>query len=125
MSYIRALRNHVCRQRLGMAAVAAILAMTLSQVNHTYAFESQSEAAALEASGNPQPQQVETREPKANLPYLFAVFLVTWMAFFGYMLTVSRRQTEMLREITLLRRVIADKNPERAPAVPGPDPRAP
>ena len=53
-----------------MAAVAAILAMTLSQVNHTYAFESQSKAEALEASMNPQPQQIEAREPEANLPYL-------------------------------------------------------
>ena len=32
--------------------------------------------------------------PAANLPFLFAAFAVTWVAFFVYAFFVSRRQQE-------------------------------
>ncbi len=37
--------------------------------------------------------------PSENLPYLFAVYSVTWVLFFAYVFYVSRRQRELEREI--------------------------
>ena len=41
--------------------------------------------------------------PSENLPYLFAVYSVTWVLFFGYVFYVSRRQRELEREIRELK----------------------
>ena len=48
--------------------------------------------------------------PAANLPFLFAAFVVTWIAFFAYAFFVSRRQQELRKEIAELR--IALEQPE-------------
>ncbi len=45
----------------------------------------------------------------SELPWLFAVFIVTWAAFFAYIFYLSRRQREMRREIDALRRALADR----------------
>ena len=42
--------------------------------------------------------------PSPNLPFLFAAFAVTWVAFFAYVFFVNRRQQELQREIEELRR---------------------
>ena len=44
--------------------------------------------------------------PSENLPYLYAVYAVTWVAFFMYVFFVSKRQAEMEREIRELRHAI-------------------
>ena len=50
--------------------------------------------------------------PAENLPYLFAVYAVTWVVFFAYAVFVSRRQHEMEREIQELRAALAqEENP--------------
>lgn len=67
------------------------------------------------------PQQ-QGRQPDANLPFLFAVFLITWGAFFAYMFVMSRRQKEMRREIEALQQVMAER--ERQIADSGPEPGA-
>ena len=67
---------------------------------------------AVEA--RPVPQQAEDREPEANLPYLFAVFIVTWAGFFAYVFIMSRRQREMQREIDTLKRVLAERESPEA-----------
>ena len=41
--------------------------------------------------------------PSENLPYLFAAYAVTWVAFFVYVFFVSRRQHELEREIQELK----------------------
>ncbi|MCE2465500.1 MAG: CcmD family protein [Dehalococcoidia bacterium] len=41
--------------------------------------------------------------PSENLPYLFAVYSVTWVLFFAYVFYVSRRQRDLEREIKDLR----------------------
>ncbi len=48
--------------------------------------------------------------PSANLPFLFAVFAVTWVIFFAYAFYVSRRRQEMQREIAELHRELEQKN---------------
>lgn len=47
--------------------------------------------------------------PKTFLPYVFAVYTVTWAAFFGYAFYMARRQRELRREIDELRQQQADK----------------
>jgi CcmD family protein len=45
----------------------------------------------------------------SELPWLFAVFAVTWAAFFGYTFVMSRRQREMRREIEILQKTLQEK----------------
>lgn len=45
---------------------------------------------------------------ESELPWLFAVYIITWAAFFGYIFVVSRRQREMRSEIEALKRAVAD-----------------
>ena len=51
---------------------------------------------------------------ESELPWLFAVYIITWGAFFGYVFAMSRRQREMRREIELLRRVFEEKESQAA-----------
>jgi CcmD family protein len=46
---------------------------------------------------------------ESELPWLFAVYIITWAAFFGYIFMLSRRQREMRREIDALKRASADR----------------
>lgn len=46
---------------------------------------------------------------ESELPWLFAVYIITWAAFFGYIFMISRRQREMQNEIDALKRALADR----------------
>ena len=46
----------------------------------------------------------------AELPWLFAVYTITWAAFFAYVFIMSRRQREMQREIDALKRAFQAKD---------------
>ncbi len=46
---------------------------------------------------------------ESELPWLFAVYIITWAAFFGYIFMISRRQREMRKEIDMLKRALADR----------------
>ena len=48
-------------------------------------------------------------DPEANLDYLFAVFFITWIAFFGYLFFLSRRLKSINKEISLLKEFINNK----------------
>ena len=50
--------------------------------------------------------------PSSNLPFLFAAFAVSWVAFFAYVFFVSRRQQEIKKEIEELRRSLDRQEPE-------------
>ena len=54
-------------------------------------------------------QSQPTSSPEANLPFLFAVYIITWAAFFAYAFYVSRRQREMQGEIEALKRALEDR----------------
>jgi len=58
-------------------------------------------AASLEASPS------EGQDPEANLKFLFAVFFLTWIAFFGYVFFLSKRLKEMTRELQSLKKTLA------------------
>lgn len=46
---------------------------------------------------------------ETNLGYLFAIYTVTWLAFFGYVFILSRRQRDLQREIAQLKGAGAGK----------------
>ena len=47
--------------------------------------------------------QAESGEPDDNLEYLFAVFFLTWVAFFGYVFFLSRRLVGLKSELEELK----------------------
>ena len=96
-----------------------LLRLTLVLVAATFVFGSWH---AGDVYGDDQPQPAPGAEGRVSaeehendgggdseLPWLFAVFFVTWAAFFGYVLVMSRRQREMRREIDALRRALDDQ----------------
>ena len=83
-------------RRHSIAMVAAALAWLLSA------------GAALAASA-----AQGDYDPGGNLPFLFAVYTITWVAFFAYAFYVSRRQRELRREIEELRRVMEEKDAQK------------
>ena len=64
-------------------------------------------------------QHEDNGDGDSELPWLFAVFFITWAAFFGYVLFMSRRQREMRREIDALRRALEER--QRRASGPEPD----
>lgn len=61
------------------------------------------------AQGEPPTGQVS---PERALPFVFAVFAVTWAAFFGYALFMARRQRDLQREVQALRQMLEKKGKE-------------
>ena len=100
MRYIRAFR----RGLLLIAIVIALAAATPFAGAHAQT----SYSGAGESAPAPQPQAQE-RESDSELPWLFAVFFVTWATFFAYVFIMSRRQREMQRELDVLKRALADR----------------
>ena len=47
--------------------------------------------------------------PEANLDYLFAVFFLTWVAFFAYLFFLSKRLKSINKEVLLLKEFIKNK----------------
>lgn len=92
---------------MALIVMAAIVMASLLGVSQAFASDELTGPTASEVSATPQ-QQAERRDPEANLPFLFAVFFITWAAFFGYIFVMSRRQREMQREIEALKRLLSD-----------------
>lgn len=90
---------------LGSLALAVALAVAWWSTSTAWAYQGH-EATAVAAAPL---QQDQVREPEANLPFLFAVFFITWAAFFAYVFIMSRRQRELRREIEELRQALAER----------------
>ena len=56
--------------------------------------------------------QTSGSDPEANLPFLFAVYILTWAGFFGYAFYMSRRQRDMRRDIEALRQALRERQNE-------------
>ena len=93
-------------RRLGLALLAAALLVALLTPS---ASARAGDAGPVYAPDEPAAQEAGS-DPEANLPYLFAVFIITWLAFFGYVFYMSRRQREMQREIDELKRAISERD---------------
>ncbi len=84
------------------AAALILLAAALILMTPVSAYDEPPASIAAEA-----PAQQQRGE--AELPWLFAVYAITWAAFFGYVFIMSRRQREMQREIDTLTRALDAK----------------
>ena len=61
----------------------------------------------MRAGGESATVTIVDADPGPNLGYLFAVYTVTWAAFFVYIFMMSRRQRAMREEIEALRAAVA------------------
>ena len=50
------------------------------------------------------PQQ--DSDPEGYLPYLFAAFALTWVAFFAYLFFIGRKERSLRREMEALRQAM-------------------
>ena len=48
-------------------------------------------------------------DPEAYLPYLFAAFALTWVAFFAYLFFIARKERALRQEMEALRRAIEER----------------
>ncbi len=71
-------------------------------------------AGPVEAPSSPTAAPFQQARGESELPWLFAVYIITWAAFFGYAFVMSQRQREMRREIDILRRVITERESRTA-----------
>ena len=102
--------------RSSLLAIVLALAITAALASHSTSIEA-AEGVPAETGDHaavPPPQVDDGMEGESELPWLFAVFFITWAAFFGYVFVMSRRQREMRREIDALRRVLAQRESEES-----------
>ena len=90
-----------------IAAAAVILLSAAIAPAVTLAYES---APAISAATDAPAQQ---QRGESELPWLFAVYAITWAAFFAYVFIMSRRQREMQSEIDTLKRALDAKMDEQ------------
>ena len=102
-------RAHIIRWLL-IAAVVVGAALGPRWTGTVHAMNDVSYQAVLDGRGQGQPQENEATDPEANLPYLFAVYIITWAAFFGYVFVMARRRRVMQQELEALRRAMADRD---------------
>ena len=57
----------------------------------------------------PERPMTQNEGPESNLKFLFAVFFITWLAFFAYVFFLSRRLKSMKQEIYDLRSHLGEK----------------
>lgn len=89
---------------IALVAVAVILLVaTLAPI----AAQAYDGAPALATTAEAPAQQ---QRGEAELPWLFAVYAITWAAFFVYIFIMSRRQREMQSEIDALKRALEAKD---------------
>jgi len=103
---------------IGLAAVVTAVALLLLVATAIQTGVAAAEDGSRDVVAEAPAAQAEAdSDPEANLPYLFAVFFVTWVVFFGFVFVMSRKQREMKREIDVLRSALA----ERETVAGGPD----
>ena len=114
MSCIRALRNRLGVRSVVFLALIAVVVTMSAVASETYASSDQSDVVS-DAPVAP-PEEHEDGEGDSELPWLFAVFFITWAAFFAYAYVMSGRQREMRREIEALSRALAERESEPSPS---------
>jgi CcmD family protein len=114
MSCIRALRNRIGVRSVVFLALLAVVATMFSGATETYASSDQSDV--VPDTPMAPPEEHEDGDGDAELPWLFAVFFITWAAFFGYVFVMSRRQREMQREIEALSLALQEREQREAEA---------
>ena len=93
---------------LTAAALALLIGLLGATDSHAHVQAGQNSWA--EAEGAPLLQEGEDSDPEAFLPFLFAVYIITWAGFFAYAFLMSRRQRDLHREVEALKMALADKD---------------
>ena len=100
-----------CRLLDGLGLRAAVALFVIACVSGTgvaYAQDLGPHLVPVEAPTAPQ-EQDNGDDPEANLPYLFAVFIITWAGLFGYLFYISRRHRDTRRELEELKAALDEK----------------
>ena len=105
MRFTRDLHSYYRTRITALGAIIVMAFLALSAIGVAGAYEGPIQAAAQGAA----PAQ-EGSGPEANLPFLFAVYIVTWASFFAYVFYVSRRQRELQNEIRDLKRALEERD---------------
>ena len=108
MKYTSALLDFFKLKGIVAVALALMVGTIMSLSLPAYASPNQPETPAGEVQIAPQSDE----DGDSELPWLFAVFAVTWAAFFGYTFVMSRRQRDMRREIDVLRKTLEERERE-------------
>ena len=95
-------------------ALAALLALCAAVVSVSAladgAYVSAADGAGVVVAADESPDLPQQQlRGESELPWLFAVYAITWAAFFGYVFVMSRRQREMRAEIAALKRALAER----------------
>lgn len=90
-----------------MVTIAVIIgAILILQAESTYAADALAGSDVLKTPHIPYPQEFKASSPEANLPYLFAVYILTWAGFFAYVIFMSRRQKGIQKDIDTLKSIV-------------------
>ena len=109
MNFTRALYKGFGLRGVALAVLVAGAMAVFSGTTTSHASDDLSGPLPLEAPMPPQQQDGQELDGESELPWLFAVFFITWAAFFAYVFIMSRRQREMQREIQALKRAMAER----------------
>ncbi len=103
--------GHKTHAKTNVARIAALVAALAVAVAAWFALgDGVSAFSGAQAGVQAAAQAQQGSDPEANLPYLFAVYIITWAAFFAYVFYVSRRQREMQAEIDALKRALEERD---------------
>ena len=105
MNCTRVFRSSPGPWALVLVALVVLTVATATDPTPLGAFDAGTQSIPVEAT----PPQESGNDPEANLPFLFAVFIVTWGAFFAYVFYLSLRQRDMRSEIEALKRALAQR----------------
>ena len=108
MSYVGMSINLLFPRNLVIILLLPIIVAGLLLSSEVSASSSDLQDNNLMEEVSPEDKDVGSSEAKANLPYLFAVFMITWAGFFGYVFVMTRRRRELLREIESLKTILTD-----------------
>ena len=95
------------RQTLRSITIAAVILLAATMIPGAVAIAYDDVPSVTHIYEYEPPAQQQRGE--SELPWLFAVYAITWAAFFGYVFVMSRRQREMQREIDTLKRALDAK----------------
>ena len=100
---------------VAVAAIAFLIAATVWLPGAVHASEEDGVSPA-QSTVSDEGHDDAASDPEANLPFLFAVYIITWAGFFGYAFVMSRRQREMQRELDALSAIVTEKETESRPS---------
>ena len=91
--------------------LALLLAVFLFQVVSVYASAVEDDTVSVDNGVGA--QGGENMDPETNLPYLFAVFAVTWAVLFAYVLMMSQKYRRLRAEVKALKASMEERAAQR------------